>query len=86
MFVNEQFIAYVASFTGMTKDDPEFNPVLDHNEDGLINITDISWFATQVGKWVELEAMPKSFMDWWASRPKFLAGGFGGFPRTEESE
>lgn len=77
VYVNDEWMAYVASFTGVTQDDPQYNPSLDINEDGVIDVKDLDYFAHKHGDWAELPEK-LTLMDWWAKRPKMLGAGIGG--------
>lgn len=70
MLVNTEFMAYVTSFQGTPSTDPNYNPALDLNGDGMIDILDIVALGLLIGTWIELK--PKTLQEWFASRPSII--------------
>ena len=70
ILVNAQFVAYVGSFLDTPNTDPNYNPAIDFNNDGMIDIFDVVYLGTKVGTWIEMK--PKTLQEWFASRPPII--------------
>jgi hypothetical protein len=70
MLVNVELVAYVSSFMGIDSTDPNYNPAIDFDNDGKIDIFDVSFLGQLVGTWIELK--PKTLQEWFASRPPII--------------
>jgi len=54
IYIDQAFLDYFATMMERTSSDPTFIPEFDINNDGVIDIVDLSWFTSQFGQWVTL--------------------------------
>jgi len=72
LFVDEALLEEIGNCIGAERGDPNYVYEFDINQDGVIDIYDLSWFSQRVGQYVEV---PQPQPTWVSLLPLVFFGG-----------